>query len=104
MKSVAKREASVRRAVPGIFAIRSPSRTWIGSSRNVETSKRSVWFHLRNGVHRNTSLQYEWNLYGEALFGFEVLEEVRGPVMTELEKELRRRREEWVRSVGALEL
>jgi hypothetical protein len=106
MKSAAKREMRVRRAeaIAGIFAIRSPSRTWIGCSRNLETSRRSQWFQLRNGVHCNSSLQHAWNLYGEESFAFEVLEELREQVTGELEKELRQRREQWVSSERALEL
>ncbi len=106
MHSAAKRKAKVHatEAIAGVFAIRSPSRTWIGCSRSLETSKRSQWFQLRNGVHRNTSLQHEWNLCGEESFAFEVLEEIREEVVGELQKALQRRRKQWVRSAEALEL
>lgn len=106
MKSAAKRKAKVpgTEATAGVFAIRSPSRTWIGCARSIETSKRSLWFQLRNGVHSNSALQHEWNLCGEESFAFEVLEEVREQVAGDLKKELRRRREQWARSAGALEL
>ena len=106
MDSAAKRKSKVGQipAFAGVFAIRSPSRMWVGCSRSIETARRSLWFQLRNGVHSNTALQHEWNLCGEESFAFELLEEVREQAARELEKELRRRREQWARRAGALEL
>jgi hypothetical protein len=60
----------------GIYAVRCvPSgRVWVGMSRNLGATKNGLWFGLRAGLHRETSLQTEWNAEGEQTFEYEALE------------------------------
>jgi hypothetical protein len=60
----------------GIYAVRCiPSgRTWIGASRNLGATKNGLRFGLRSGLHRETSLQAEWNAEGEQAFEYEAVE------------------------------
>jgi hypothetical protein len=72
----AARQFKERKPSPGIYALRSSAtgRTWVDSSPNLHAAENSVFFQLRQGLHRNQELQAEWNAQGEACFRFEVLE------------------------------
>jgi hypothetical protein len=60
----------------GVYAVRCvPSgRAWVGTSRNLGATNNGLWFGLRAGLHRETSLQAEWNAQGEQAFEYEALE------------------------------
>jgi hypothetical protein len=60
----------------GIYAVRcNPSgRAWVGASRNLGATKNGLWFGLRAGMHRETTLQAEWNAQGEQAFEYEAVE------------------------------
>ena len=60
----------------GVYAVRcvASGRTWVGNSRNLGATKNGLWFGLRAGLHRETSLQAEWNAHGEQAFEYEALE------------------------------
>lgn len=47
---------------------------YIGSSKNIKRRWNNHRWNLRNGKHHNYFLQSDWNLYGEDVFVFEVLE------------------------------
>jgi hypothetical protein len=64
-----------RKPLVGAYAIRCTitGRVWVGVSRNLDATKNGSWFTLRNGLHREKSLQNEWNSHGEPAFVYEIL-------------------------------
>jgi hypothetical protein len=60
----------------GIYVVRcvASGRAWVGTSRNLGATKNGLWFGLRAGMHRETSLQTEWNAQGEPAFEYEAVE------------------------------
>ena len=60
----------------GIYAVRctASGRVWVGPSRNLRATKNGLWSGLRAGMHRETSLQAEWNAHGEEAFGYDAVE------------------------------
>ena len=81
MQSKVSRKELVRqrkelKSQAGIYVVRCiPSgRVWVGTSRNLGATKNGLWFGLRAGLHRETSLQAEWNTEGEQAFEYEAVE------------------------------
>jgi hypothetical protein len=70
------REYKMRKVSRGVFAVRckATGQAWIDSSPNLDGAKNGLWFQLREGLHRDKSLQQEWNTHGGEAFQFEVLE------------------------------
>jgi hypothetical protein len=70
-------EFKERKVPRGIYAIRCSitGDAWVGSSNNLNAVKNSQWFQLRNGVHRNLSLQATWKHHTEEAFLLEILEQ-----------------------------
>ena len=60
----------------GIYVVRcvGSGHAWVGTSRNLAATKNGLWFGLRAGLHRDTSLQAEWNAEGEQAFEYEAVE------------------------------
>jgi hypothetical protein len=88
----------------GVFAVRctATGRVWAGSFPNLEAMRTRLWFTLRQGAHRNRSLQEEWNAHGEAAFACEILEKFDDDITTiELNDLLKDRRLHWVERLGA---
>lgn len=77
----------------GIYAIRNfiNDKIYIGESKAIYCR----WYNHRNELkrnkHKNTHLQNAWNLYGETMFRFEILEVMEGAS----KEELRRREHEY---------
>lgn len=75
-----KKEASnqfrERKSPLGVYAVRCTvnASVWVGSSRNLNAARNSIWFSLRMGNHRDQPLQQEWNTHGEGSFEYVVLE------------------------------
>ena len=65
-----------RKPARGTFSLRSTAtgRIWVGASRNLDATRNSYWFCLRNGNHPDKALQEEWNAQGEHTFEYEILE------------------------------
>jgi group I intron endonuclease len=61
----------------GIYAIRNMinDKMYIGKSDDIIKRWKSHQKELREGHHRNSRLQSDWNLHGEAAFRFIILEE-----------------------------
>ena len=105
---VAKKEAirkfKERKVALGVFAVRctASGRVWVDSSRNLDAAKNGTWFGLRNGGHRDKSLQEEWNAHGEGAFQYEILEKLEDDVhplaVADRLKEMRSR---WIAQLGA---
>jgi len=70
------RQFKEQRSEIGIYAVRCliTGSVWVGGSKNLGATKNGCWFTLRNGLHREASLQNEWNARGESAFEYEVLE------------------------------
>jgi hypothetical protein len=70
------RDYKERKATPGVFAVRctATGAAWIAPSRNLAQQQNGIWFSLRQGSHRNATLQAAWREHGEAAFVFEPLE------------------------------
>jgi hypothetical protein len=70
------RDYKEREVQAGIYAVRcaTTGEVWIGGTPDLSTRQNGVWFALRMGGHTSPNLQQAWNAYGEAAFGFEVLE------------------------------
>lgn len=75
-KKEAIRQFKEQKPEAGIYAVRSTvsGNAWIGASSNLAATKNGCWFQLRNGLHRDPSLQAEWDAQGESVFEYEVLD------------------------------
>ena len=109
MESKAARKGAIqkfkeRKPARGVFAVRctATGRVWVDASRNLDATKNGSWFCLRNGSHRDKSLQEEWNAHGEAAFQYEILEkldeDVNALAVADLLKAARIR---WIAQLGA---
>src|SRR4030042_3315366 len=74
-----RREYKERKKPAGIFRVKNTAngKILLGSSLNLEGLLNSHKFMLSIGLHRNQTLQREWNEYGADKFVFEILEEVK---------------------------
>jgi len=74
-----RREYKERKKPAGIFQVKNTAngKILLGSSLNLEGPLNSHKFMLSIGLHRNQTLQREWNEYGADKFVFEILEEVK---------------------------
>jgi len=74
-----RREYKERKKPAGIFRVKNTAngKILLGSSLNLEGPLNSHKFMLSIGLHRNQTLQREWNEYGADKFVFEILEEVK---------------------------
>jgi hypothetical protein len=74
----------------------------VGTSRNLGATKNGLWFGLRAGLHRETSLQTEWNAHSEQAFEYEAVEVLDEDVHSlnafEVLKEMKSK---WVAKLGA---
>jgi len=73
-----KREYKERKKPSGIFQVKNAAngKVLLGSSLNLEGPLNGIKFMLTAGMHRNETLQKEWNEYGSEKFTFEILEVV----------------------------
>jgi hypothetical protein len=74
-----KREYKERKKPAGIFQVKNieNGKVLLGSSLNLEGPLNSHKFMLKIGMHRNETLQKDWNKYGPEKFIFEILEVVK---------------------------
>ena len=96
-----------RKTALGVYAVRCSvsGRVWVGTSRNLDATRNGTWFSLRQKLHREKSLQEEWNAHGEPAFAYEVLEtldeDVQPLAVADL---LRDRRKHWIGQLHAQRL
>jgi len=76
-KRKARSDAKEIKPKQGVFALRcAPSgQVWVSHSRNLDASRNSVFFTLRNGLQSNKPLQSAFDEHGADAFAFEVLEQ-----------------------------
>ncbi len=105
---VARKEAirkfKERKAALGVFAVRCSvtGRVWVDSSRNLDAAKNGTWFGLRNGSHRDKSLQEEWIACSEGAFLYEILERLEDDVHPlAVGDRLKEMRSRWMARLGA---
>jgi hypothetical protein len=112
MESKAARKEAIqkfkeRKPALGVFAVRctASEQVWVDASRNLDAAKNGTWFGLRNGSHRDKSLQQEWNLHGESAFQYQILEKLDEDVhplaIADLLKQSRTR---WIAELGAKQI
>ena len=103
-----KREAisqfKERKTLRGIYAVRCTvdGQSWVGASRNLDATGNSVWFSLRQGGHREASLQAAWNAHGEPAFEYVVLEKLddeASPLL--IPNLLKDAKQRWITQLGA---
>jgi hypothetical protein len=100
----AVRKFKERKSLLGAYAVRCTvtGHVWVGVSKNLDATKNGSWFTLRNGSHREKSLQDEWNAHGESAFQYEILvgldEEVHPLEVDDLLKE---QKKIWIEQLGA---
>ena len=93
------REYKERKTERGICAIRctATGSVWVESSLNLGASRNGTFFALRAGLHRDKTLQAEFNAHGEAAFAFDILEVLPEDVdALNLRDVLKQRRLHWV--------
>jgi hypothetical protein len=98
------REFKERKPTLGVYAVRctATGRVWVDAFRNLDAARNSAWFSLRNGSHRDKSLQEEWNAHGEAAFQFEILEKLDQDVHPMAVMDLlKQKRSLWIAQLGA---
>ena len=107
-RKAAIREFKERKTQQGIFEVRSipTGKVWVGSSRNLDATKNSIWFTLRLGGHPDRSLQAEWNVHsGQEFFSYEVLEILDDDVSALAAKDLlKEKARDWILKKNALPL
>lgn len=77
-KKALKRAASERPRRMGVYQIRNLTneKVLVGGTLNLDAIFHRHEFELKNGRHRNTLLQKEWDQFGRDSFVFEVLDEL----------------------------
>ena len=109
MESKVSRKESIRqykeqKPLLGAYAVRctATGHAWVGVSRNLSATKNGCWFMLRGGLHREKTLQAEWNAHGEAAFESEILdgsEEEVSPLL--IDSMLKEKKASWVSKLSA---
>lgn len=100
-------EFKERKVARGIFVVRCAASevAWVGSSPNLDAAKNSLWFQLRGGLSRHSSLQEAWKLHGDHAFTLEVLERFPEDTPNLLLNDLyAQKKHEWALTLEACEL
>ena len=94
-----------REVEAGIYAVRcaATGETWVGATPDLSTRQNGVWFSLRQGSHREKSLQAAWNAHGAEAFVFETVEAVDTEGLDRFGRDsrLKDRREHWIATLSA---
>ena len=100
----AARQFKERKVPQGIFVVRctATGEMWVDSSPNLGAARNSMWFQLKNGLHRDRQLQTEWNAHGEAAFEFDVVDTLDEDTPAINTRDLlREKKREWAERLGA---
>lgn len=96
-----------RKSICGVYAVicTATGETWVGTSRNLEAQKNSIWFTLNSGSGPFQSLRAAWAEHGENEFRFEELDRLKDDFSSILRAdELRKRQKLWLERLRALPL
>ena len=105
-KEVARKFKELKSSA-GIYAVRSKvsGSAWVGFSMNLESAKNSCWFQLRSRLHREKSLQREWDSQGESAFEYEIVDRLEEDVHAfEVYDQLKEKRTTWAARLNAQQL
>jgi hypothetical protein len=94
-----------RKSACGVYAVicTATGEAWVGTSRNLEAQKNSMWFTLNTGSGPFQSLLAAWAAHGEREFRFEELDRLKDDFSTILRAdELRKRQKLWLERLQAL--
>ena len=99
------RDYKDRKVEPGIYAVRCvpTGEAWVGGTRELATRQSGIWFSLRQGSHREPTMQAAWTAHGAEAFVFETLEVIDDEGMGDLGRKsaLAERRAAWCEALGA---
>jgi len=94
-----------RKVEAGIYAVRcsATGQAWVGATADLATRRSGVWFSLRQGSHREKSLQAAWNAHGAEAFVFEPIEAIDSEGLDRFGRDsrLKDRREHWIATLNA---
>ena len=94
-----------RKVEAGIYAVRcaATAQTWVGATPDLATRQSGIWFTLRQGLHREASLQAAWNAQGGEAFVFEAVEAIDSEGLDRFGRDsrLKDRRDHWVAALNA---
>jgi hypothetical protein len=103
-RKAATRDFKQREPNRGVFAVQctASGRRWVGAAMDLGAARNQIWFAARLGMHREATLQADWNAHGEASFEFETLERL-DPELSDLRvrDELKARKAHWAQALGA---
>ena len=88
----------------GVFSVTCGEQRWTGTSRNLEKQQNSLWFQLRMNGFPNPDVQKAWNAQGEAVFAYDVLEEVKDDNALIIGELLKGREAAWRKELSAEKL
>lgn len=98
------RQFKEQKPARGIYAVRCTANgdAWVGGTRNLNAAKNGCWFSLRNGMHREPTLQNAWNAHGEAAFEYEIVEKLDEDVHPlEIDDRLKAAKKSWIERLKA---
>ncbi|PIB96671.1 GIY-YIG nuclease family protein [Caulobacter sp. X] len=94
-----------RKVEAGVYAVRcrASGEVWVGATPDLATRQNGVWFSLRQGGHREPTLQAAWNAHGADAFAFEPIEtiDVEGLDAFGRASRLKDRRAHWISALSA---
>ncbi|MFZ1941752.1 MAG: GIY-YIG nuclease family protein [Terracidiphilus sp.] len=103
----AVRSFKEQKSTIGVYSVHSTvsGRTWVGASKNLEATRNSCWFQLRNKLHQAKSLQELWNAQGESAFVYQIVDRLDEDVHAiEIDDLLKQRRSDWATRLTAQQL
>ena len=99
------REYKERKVEAGVYAVCcvASGQAWVGATPDLSTRQSGVWFSLRQGSHREKSLQAAWNAHGVDAFVFEAVEAVDTEGLDRFGRDsrLKERRAHWITALNA---
>ncbi len=96
-----------RKSISGVYAVicTATGEFWVGTSRNLEAQKNSLWFALKMKSSPFGNLQQAWITHGEKEFKFEDLDRLADDFSDLLRSdELMKRRTLWAERLHASSL
>ena len=96
-----------RKSISGVYAVicTATGEVWVGTSRNLEAQKNSLWFSLKMKSSPFGNLQQAWTTQGEREFRFEELDRLADDFSDLLRSdELKKRRTLWAERLRASSL
>jgi hypothetical protein len=106
-RKAAKVQFKERKSSFGIFAVvcTATGEVWVGTSRNLDAQKNSLWLSLRHGTSFFSTLRTAWALHGEREFRFEELDRLKDDFSEILRaNELKKRQILWTERLQASSL